>query len=234
VYDADTVLQAIDEYTSLVLVATGGAMIGNAIWFFEAFRNARRDRTYAMPVFCTMYWLVHDASYSAHADTWFNDYDHWFPQLFWVGLTVTTICDAAFTWLILRHGREETALDINERLWPIAVCGLIGASLAAWLMIKNVIDDPLYIITTGLAMLSFPVFGLARILRNGDPRGQSVRMWQGYTLCAICWFTVTTTCFGSDLQNSRWIFVGIVSVIGGLFGIYLIRRMESTTDFLVQ
>ncbi|MDT7640962.1 MAG: hypothetical protein QOC83_5250, partial [Pseudonocardiales bacterium] len=82
-YSAQDLLASIDQHKWPVLIVCAFAMIGNYIFFIEAFRVARRDKIVTIPIFCTMFWFAHDLSFVYRFDDWFNKIDHWYVKLFW-------------------------------------------------------------------------------------------------------------------------------------------------------
>jgi hypothetical protein len=61
-YDPRLVLASIDEHEWSIVALCGFAMICNYIYFISAVRQGFRDRTFPMPIFCTLFWLVGDSS----------------------------------------------------------------------------------------------------------------------------------------------------------------------------
>ena len=68
---------------------------------------------YSMPLICTVFYLVHDASFVYRFDEWFNTYDHWYVKLFWAALVLTVAFELVFLSQFIRYGRKELAPNVE-------------------------------------------------------------------------------------------------------------------------
>lgn len=220
-YDPNAVLAAVDTHTIGVLVLAGVTVIGMTIWFAEAFRMGRRDKTYAFPIFCTAFWFAHDTSYVVRFDQWFTTYDHWFLELFWFALVGTTLMEVLYIRQTLRYGRGDLSLRLSQRAYIVVFVGALISGFVLWSMVKATFDDDLYLIAFGLTVAIFPPFGIALTLRRQSISGQSALMWVGYTILDFGWFTLTTTYFGPAFHSWQWIGLGVFGALGGCAGIWL-------------
>lgn len=210
-YDPWAVLNAIEQHKVAVFALLGGALICNYIWYVEAVRVARRDRAYCIPLACTYVWLAHDASLVASYDKWFNKYDHWFMQMLWFGLVVTTVFEAYFIVLTIRYGHAELFPTLDRRAFIAAVLAGQVAVTAAWIVLKDMLGDELFLYSLGLAVVWYAPFGMAMAIRRGGRRGQTVKMWISYLGGTLGYFTASLW-FGPYFRSWRWLTLGAVSV----------------------
>ena len=71
-YEIAPVLAALDANRWRVIALCGLAMACNYTWFFAAVRQGLKDRVVPIPVFCTLFWLVADASMVLRYQLWFH------------------------------------------------------------------------------------------------------------------------------------------------------------------
>jgi hypothetical protein len=93
--DVESIFQALDAHKPVVFALCALAMIGNYIWFIAALKVAKQHQAVPIPVFLTFFWFAQDSSFVARYDTWYNEYDHWFPQLFWALIIFTVAFELA-------------------------------------------------------------------------------------------------------------------------------------------
>lgn len=223
-YDPQLVLDAIDAHKVGIVALAGGALVSNYVWFVAAYQVAKRDRSYSIPLFCTLFWFAHDASYVYRYSDWFNGYGHWFPKLFWVGLVVTTGFEVLFVAQLLRYGRAELAPRLDQRTFTAAVLAAIAISAVLWEVVKGTMADPLYLYSLSFATVAYPPFGMAMVIRRRSRQGQSLLMWLGYLGTAVGWFTASTLWFGPDFRAWRWLALGAISIGWGLVTAWVVHR----------
>jgi hypothetical protein len=224
VYDPHVTLDAIDAHKVAIVLLAGGALVCNYVWFVEAYRVARRDRAYSLPLFCTLFWFAHDGSYVYRYSDWFGTYSHWFPKLFWVGLVVTSGFEVVFVAQLLRYGRKELAPQVDQGTFTAAVVAAIVASALIWEVVKGSLADPLYLYSLGVAIVAYPPFGMALLIQRRSRQGQSVVMWLGFLGTAVGWFVASTLWFGPDFRTWRWLALGAVSIGWGIVTTVLVHR----------
>lgn len=191
-------------------------------WFVAAIRVGRRDRTYALPVFCIAFWFAHDTSFVARYHTWFVTYDHWFMKLFWVAVASMILMEFEFMRQILSYGKTELAPQLSDRAFRWAFVAVLISGIVIWSMIKSVIVDDLYFIAFGITVAIYPPFAIALMLRRNSTRGNSVPMWIGFLGLAVGMFSLTATYFGPVFHSWQWISMGVFSVIGALTGLWMV------------
>src|SRR5215210_1673182 len=92
-YEPQTILDAIDDHTAVVLTLFAAAMILQNVAMMTAVLMTRREGWISIPLPCTFLWFAHDLGVVVRFDTWFNDYDHWFLKLFWLGLVTAFLLE---------------------------------------------------------------------------------------------------------------------------------------------
>jgi hypothetical protein len=217
VYVPREFLDRMDQNAVPVLLICAGSMIANYTLFIESFRQSRRLRMVTMPVFCTLFWLVHDASYVAQFDKWFTGYDHWYTKLFWVALVLTVAWELAFTAQLVKYGREEFAPFLSQRQWLAAVAGGVVLAAGTWLSLKAYIVDDLYVWTFGVALIAYPIFGLASMARRRSVRGYTPLQPAALTVMCLTWFTASIGWFGPEFRTWPWLVLAVLSTGSAAF-----------------
>ena len=214
--DLDSIFQALDAHKPAVFALCTLAMIGNYIWFVGALRVAKQHQAVSIPVFLTFFWFAHDSSFVARFDTWFNELDHWFPQLFWALIIVTVAFELAFIAQAWKYGREELAPGLPVLHYRIGLVGGLLAMVVAWTWLKESMDDPIYLDIFALTVLSYPGLAIASVLRRGSRKGISLTMCAGFLMMTTCYFTASTFFFGPEFQGVSYVLVGLTSLALGL------------------
>lgn len=209
-YDPHALLQQIDAHKLPILLICSLSMAANYTLFIESFRQSRARRMVTMPVFCTVFWLVHDLSFVLKFDKWFNDYDHWYLKLFWVALLLTVAWEIAFTTQIVRYGREELAPFLSQAQFAAAVIVTEAVAMGVWLVIKNSLDDDLYVLTFGVALIAYPIFGIATMARRRSVEGFTPLQPAALTVMCATWYTATIGWFGAPFHGWAWITLAIL------------------------
>jgi len=219
-YDAHALLSNIDDDKWAVLVVCAFAMVGNYIFFIEAFRVARRQKIVTIPIFCTMFWFAHDLSFVYRFDNWFNTYGHWYTELFWAALVLTVTFEVVYLVQVLQYGRRELLPDATQAQFAALVgAGVVGA-IICWEAVKLVFDDPLYAGSFGIANLSYPLMGTALAVRRRSMAGQTPLIWIGYLILVVCWASANIIWFGDPFDSFQWIALHSACLVGGLGLLY--------------
>lgn len=219
-YSAQDLLASIDQHKWPVLIVCAFAMIGNYIFFIEAFRVARRDKIVTIPIFCTMFWFAHDLSFVYRYDIWFNQIDHWYVKLFWAALVLTVIFETVYLAQVLQYGRRELLPRASQAQFAaLVVAGVIGACVC-WEAVKYALDDPIYAASFGIANLSYPLMGTALAVRRRSMAGQTPIIWVGYLILVVCWAGANTLWFGDAFRSTQWVLLDLCCLLGGLGLLY--------------
>jgi hypothetical protein len=216
-YEPHAFLAQMDRNALPILLICAGSMLANYTLFIESFRVSRRLKMVTMPVFCTLFWLVHDASYVIQYDRWFHGYDHWYTKLFWVALVLTVAWELAFTAQLVAYGREELAPFLSRRQWVGAVAGAVMLSGGTWAALKAYISDDLYVWTFGVALIAYPIFGLATMARRRSVRGFTPLQPAALTVMCLTWFTASIGWFGPEFRTWPWLLLAALSVGSAAF-----------------
>ena len=224
-YDPHVLLRGVDDHVVLFLLFSAVSFAGLIVWYYEAITVAERDRCISMPPVITMAWLVHDATLVAHFSDWFGGpYDHWLMKLYWLAMVGTASVEVVFGVQLLRFGREEIAPRLSPTLYRIGVLAATAGTLAIWLALKRIITDDLFQVTFALTAAMFPPFGMALLLRRGDRRGQTVRMWAGFTVAPAGWWVASVVAFGPPFRSALWIVLGVAVTAWGAVTTVLVAR----------
>ena len=226
-YETQDLLARIDAHKWPVLIVCAFAMIGNYIFFIEAFRVARRDRIVTIPIFCTMFWFAHDLSFVYRFDIWFNQIDHWYVKLFWGALVLTVAFETVYLVQVLQYGKAELLPRASQaQFTALVIAGQVGACVC-WEAVKFVLDDPVYAGSFGIANLSYVLMGTALAVRRRSMFGQTPIIWVGYLILAVCWATANTLWFGDAFRSIQWLLLDACCVLGGIGLLYASVRWPS-------
>jgi hypothetical protein len=223
-YEPYAFLATVDRNAVPILLICAGSMLANYTLFIESFRVSRRRRMVTMPVFCTMFWLAHDASYVAQYTKWFDGYDHWYTKLFWVALVLTVAWELAFSWQLIAYGRDEFAPFLSQKQWVAAVVAAELLALGTWLAVKAALNDPLYVWTFGVALVAYPIFGLATMAKRRSTVGFTPLQPAALTVMCLTWFTASIGWFGPGFRSWPWLLLAALSIGSAGFMTWLAVR----------
>jgi hypothetical protein len=222
-YDPGAVLQHVSDRPVAVLLFGGIAILANLVFYTETYRLAARDVCLPLTLVAIATFIPHDGNYVLNADKWFNQYDHWFPILFWVALIITSAFAFAFLRQIVLHGRAELSLPIAQSRWTLLCMGALAAGAVFWGVLKANIDDDLYLLTFMFTIPWCAVSGGALLLRRRTSRGQSVRQWTAYTVMAGGFFACSQF-LGEGFHGLGWYSLSAVAILAGVAMVIAVSR----------
>lgn len=216
VYDAFDLLARIDRNPVALVGGLAIAMTFQTVWLIAAVRVGRRDRAYSIPVACTYIWFAHDLGFVVRFQHWRSTYDHWFMDLFWIGLFSATILELVFFAQIIRYGRDELAPGLSRRWFAVIVAAGAVGTIAIWEYLRSIVDDPLYMASSAMTLASYGLLGPALYMRRTGLRGQSLLMWGSFTAMTVTWWLTTYLWFPSAFQTPQYLGIGAVTLIAGV------------------
>jgi hypothetical protein len=228
-YNGHDTIAHLDAHKWAIMGLCSFAMIFNYIWFFAALRQAKRDRTYSVPVATTLFWLVGDGTFVLKFHTWFHTYHDWYPELFWVALLVTVGFEIAFTVQIVKYGRSELLPKSTQQQFVGLVLVGIGFSAASWWLVQHSLVDPLGITYFDIANLSGPIAVVGLVVRRRTRAGQTPTIWLAYAAMASIWYVAQYLWFGPEFRAASYTGTGIVCVLAALGLAYAVNRMPAFT-----
>lgn len=216
-YTIDAVLQQIDANLAWVLVFTFIAWATGFVQIVEALRLARRDRVPGVPVGMTVFLLAHDSSFFLRYEHWFHVVDHWYFQLFWVGMGLAVLIELGMVAQFLRYGRPLLAPQLSARgfLGLYLVFQLTAFVLLWWL--QSLLDDPLYLVSLVGTQIAAVIFNVPMLLVRGSARGQS-RIYAWATLLgpgslALGLFPALSPAFRTPLYAALCMLIFVLAVL---------------------
>lgn len=225
-YDPHGLLERVDQNVLPVLLIGGAAMLANYVLYIEAFRVGRRLRTVTMPMFPTMLWLVHDASFVAEYDKWFHGYNHWYVKLFWFALVVSVVIELGFIAQIIAYGRAEFAPFLTPPQWRNAVLALVGLTLGVWLVAKSALKDDLYVWTFGSLLIAYPIAGLTTMAKRRSVHGFTPLQPAALTGMCLGWFAVTIGWFGPNFRTWSWLLLAALATGSAILMTWIATRFR--------
>jgi hypothetical protein len=214
-YDPQLLLRQIDNHAIPILIGLTVVMICQTIFMVDTARVSARKRVISIPLFCTFFWFAHDLGCVVRFNAWFNVYDNWFLELFWLGLFSAMLIELVFFAQAIRYGRKE--LLPNWSSWSFGVLIVVGAlsAILAWEYLRSIMGDPLYQAGGALTMLALPVTGAVLIIRRRSLVGQTVLIWGAFTCMAVVWWATVLAFYGPDFRSWQFIGVGVATILGG-------------------
>jgi hypothetical protein len=200
----------------------GAALIFNYVFFMGAALAARRDKVFTFPLVCTTVWFAHDLSYLLLHRQWF--YDHWYVKNCWIGLIATTLFEVRYIYQTWQYGKDEVLPRGSRKAFAAYMTCAVATGTIGWFALKSFLDDPIYVFTFGSTGFLAPAFVIARMLRRGDAKGQSVPIWIAYTGMQTCWFANTVLLFGPAFREVWYLSMAACSVAGGVAAAIIVKR----------
>jgi len=225
-YDPQQVLDAISGNAVAVVLIGGLSILAMFVFFGEAARMGRRDHVYPMALWMTALWWPHDGSYLLHFDDWFNRYDHWFMQLFWLAIIVTFLAETVFFIQTVRYGREELSPGRSTREHGVRMVGALACGVISWSLVKGALQDDLYLLSFMATLLWGGPSSSALLGRRPEGRGQSVLEWAAFSVMTVCYSITSIGFFGGGFFHS-WEYVGIC-IAATLWSFVLVRDVYAS------
>ncbi|NIB38858.1 hypothetical protein HBA55_04630 [Pseudomaricurvus alkylphenolicus] len=226
IYDVTTTLANIDANKARLFVFGGLALICNFIYFGAGIYQGFKHKVFSMPVCATLIFIPHDLLYLMMFDKWFNVYDHWFCQLFWVGLIITNLEEFLFLYLTLKYGRKELMPQVSQRTFQtLVLLGLAGV-FVAWYAIKSVLADELWLFTFGWTVWFCIPFVIPMMLRRNSAVGNSTLMWGAYIGMALCYWAAVWP-LAPFFRSPAWLALGALVVVWALAVIVVMKKLQS-------
>lgn len=224
-YDPHVVLAAMDANKWTVIALCGAAMLFNYTWFYQAVRQGFRDRVFPIPISNTLFWLCGDGTGVSRFDMYFNQYGHWYLELFWCALVFTVSFEIFFIWMTLKFGREELAPGWSQGQFTALIAAAAAGFGITWTMVLGAMPDDLNIVYFNIANMAGPIAMAGLILRRGSTRGTSSAIWINYTLMLVCWYLAQATGFGPEFRTpSMLAFMAINMAAAAALAIHVRRR----------
>jgi len=226
-YDPIAVLAKVTDQAGLVVALGAVALLCNWYYFFECARLAFRDRCAPMSLWATTVFIGHDGSYLLFYDDWFHGYDHWFPKLFWVGLIVTFSFEVTFFVQTVRFGREELGPRLSQAQWTAYCLGALATGVVFWAVVKDSLDDPLYLMTFLVTYGMCAPATLALTMRRGTRRGIGARQMWAYAGIGVGYLALTSGLLGGPFAEPLWLLGATVCVGLTVALLVLVHRLPA-------
>ena len=172
-YEPRLILEALDNHTVPILVGFGLSMVFQTIAMVTAVLMTRRDGWISIPLPCTFLWFAHDLGVVVRFDIWFNDIDHWFFKLFWVGLLSALLLECVFLAQAMRVGRKEYLPRGTQAQWNALLFAGAALFVLCWEYQKTIWDDPLYQALASTTLYVIPLAVVPLVLRRRSAIAQS-------------------------------------------------------------
>lgn len=233
-YDPHAVLAALDANKTNVLIFCGLAMVFNYIWFYLALRKGFKDQVFPMPITCTLFWLCGDGTGVFRYDMYFNQYGHWYLELFWAALVFTVSFEICFIWSTLKFGRKELLPDWSQTSFNLLMLGAAAVFGVTWNMVLGSLADDLNMIYFNIANMTGPIAMAGLVLRRKSAVGTSSTIWILYTLMLMSWYFAMYNWFGPAFRTPGMVAVMLVNIAAAAGLAAYIRQLEKAPEGAAQ
>jgi hypothetical protein len=172
-YDVDAVLGRIDAHPWLLAALMVPPWLGGFVQIVTALRNGARDRAPGQPLAMTTVLLAHDLTYALAFAHYFEDVDHIFFKLCWVGMLPSVVIEVVLLVQWCRCTREDLGRDVGDAEWGALIAVAVLASLGLVAGLRAVIEDPLNLVGFVVVQVAAVAFLPQMALMRGSTRGQS-------------------------------------------------------------
>jgi hypothetical protein len=140
----------------------------------EAVRLGHRDRIPAVPAVTTAFLVAHDCTFALRYSTWFNEVDHWYFKVFWVGMLGAVCVEVVLIAQFIRYGHRHIAPGLTRTTFAAAYLLMQVATFVTLWWIQSVLDDPLTLVTLAATSIVTVVPLVPWIVSRGNASGQSM------------------------------------------------------------
>jgi hypothetical protein len=210
-YEAQTILDAIDDHTWPIMIGFTLAMVLQNVAMVTAVVMTRREGWISIPLPCTFLWFAHDLGVVVRFDTWFHTYDHWFLKLFWLGLVTAFLLELVFFAQAIKVGRKEYLPDGTQGQWTALLLGGAALFVLAWEYQKTIWDDPLYQALAATTLYVIPLAVVPLVLRRRSAISQSPMTYGCFAAMVPLWWGVTAGAYGEAFRTWQYLTSGVVA-----------------------
>lgn len=212
-YDPQYILNAIDNDTVPILLGFSAAMILQNLAMATAVVMTHREGWISIPLPCTFLWFAHDLGVVVRFNTWYNDYDHWFLKIYWVGILTALLIEVVFLWQAYKVGRKEYLPNGTPAQWGALLAAGAAIVLLCWEYQKTIWDDPLYQALASTALYLIPLAVVPLVLRRRSAISQSPVIYGCFAAMVILWWAVTAGAYGDAFRTWQYLASGVVAFV---------------------
>lgn len=226
-YEARTILDAIDDHTWPIMIGFTLAMVLQNVAMVTAVVMTRREGWISIPLPCTFLWFAHDLGVVVRFETWFSTYDHWFLKLFWVGLVTAFLLELVFLAQAIKVGRKEYLPDGTQAQWTALLLGGAAMFVLAWEYQKTIWDDPLYQALAATTLYVIPLAVVPLVLRRRSAVAQHPLIYAAFAGMIPLWWGVTAGAYGEAFRTWQYLASGVVAFVGLAAVAVWVRRLRA-------
>lgn len=212
-YEPQTLLDAIDDNTTIVLALFAAAMVLQNVAMVTAVLMTLREGWISIPLPCTFLWFAHDLGVVVRFDIWFHEYDHWFLELFWVGLVTAFLLELVFLAQASRVGRKEYLPHGTQAQWNALLLAGTAVVVLCWEYQKTIWDDPLYQALAATTMYLIPLATVPLVLRRRSAVSQSPVIYGCFAAMVVLWTATTAGYYGDAFRSWQYLGSGVVAFV---------------------
>lgn len=226
-YEARTILDAIDDHTWPIMIGFTLAMVLQNVAMVTAVVMTRREGWISIPLPCTFLWFAHDLGVVVRFETWFSTYDHWFLKLFWVGLVTAFLLELVFLAQAIKVGRKEYLPDGTQAQWTALLLSGAAMFVLAWEYQKTIWDDPLYQALAATTLYVIPLAVVPLVLRRRSAVAQHPLIYAAFAGMIPLWWGVTAGAYGEAFRTWQYLASGVVAFVGLAAVAVWVRRLRA-------
>lgn len=212
-YEQQAILDALDTHTVPIMLGFGLAMVLQNVAMGVAVWMTHREHWISIPLPCTYLWFAHDLGVVVRFDTWFNDVDHWFFKLFWVGLLSALLLELVFLAQAMRVGRKEYLPGGTQAQWNALLLAGAGLFVLCWEYQKTIWDDPLSQALASTTMYVIPLAVVPLVLRRRSAIAQSSVIYGCFAAMVVLWWAVTAGAYAGEFRSWQYLLSGVVAFV---------------------
>lgn len=226
-YEAQSILDAIDDHTWPIMIGFTLAMVLQNVAMVTAVVMTRREGWISIPLPCTFLWFAHDLGVVVRFETWFSTYDHWFLKLFWVGLVTAFLLELVFLAQAIKVGRKEYLPDGTQAQWTALLLSGAAMFVLAWEYQKTIWDDPLYQALAATTLYVIPLAVVPLVLRRRSAVAQHPLIYAAFAGMIPLWWGVTAGAYGEAFRTWQYLASGVVAFVGLAAVAVWVRRLRA-------
>jgi hypothetical protein len=132
----------------------------------------------------------------------------------------------------IRFGREEFAPHLSQRNFTLVVLGAVVAGAVIWAVVKQILDDPLYLTSFTITIVWCLPSATALLMRRGSARGQSVRQYVAFTGMILSWFVCNMLVFGPPFKAFAYVLLFVVGILWGAGQAWALHRISARDELM--
>ncbi|MGQ0625655.1 MAG: hypothetical protein ACT4PP_13540 [Sporichthyaceae bacterium] len=225
-YDAAGVFEVLDDADVRAYLGIGITAVCFYIQYVTDIRVGFRQRTHCTPVAANMWNFADDIVYLSLFSHWFGggEYDHWFTRALWFGLAIWLIAELIVHYQTITYSLGELFPGLARRDALAVYLGAQAALIAALLYLRELIEDPIFMITFSTTVFTAIVFAIPMLMGRGSRRGLPLASARAIAIAPASFLCIFLPAIAPEFD--RWptyLLGGTCLALGVAYNILLMR-----------